>query len=149
MRAQQAPHFGIHGGFPQLTWIHLTQALVALHADAALRFVEYPVDRVTELFHRLLVIAEFDVSAFAQQALQHRSGFFNLRIVTALHEIGINARTALDAMLDFLDLDNELLGFFVVDRFNFNLISFQQSRYFFGAGACLRFVGKVQVNRLL
>ena len=55
LRLEQTADFGIHGGFPQLFGIHFTQAFVALHADAALRFGEDPVDGFAEFFYRLLV----------------------------------------------------------------------------------------------
>src|SRR5699024_1834004 len=54
---EQATGCGIHGGFPKLFGIHLTQTFVALFGDSTFGFLALPTNRITEMTDRLLFTA--------------------------------------------------------------------------------------------
>ena len=49
LHAQQTTYGGVHGGFPQLSGVHLAQAFVALTAGGALGFADEPVHGLAEV----------------------------------------------------------------------------------------------------
>src|SRR5690625_1736189 len=54
---EQTTGCGIHGGFPTLLGMHLTQTFVALFDDPTFGFLAQPTNRITEMTDRLLFTA--------------------------------------------------------------------------------------------
>src|SRR5690625_7485382 len=54
---EQTTGCGIHGGFPKLFGIHLTQTFVALFDDPTFGFLAQPTNRITEMTDSLLFTA--------------------------------------------------------------------------------------------
>src|SRR5690554_4643826 len=64
---QHAAVFRIHGGFPQLVGVHLTQPLVALDGMTTGGFAHHPFDGFLEVADGLLLLATLDVGAFRSE----------------------------------------------------------------------------------
>src|SRR5690554_4086743 len=62
--------FRIHGGFPQLLRVHLTQTLIALNIQATLGFLHQPVQSTLERQHYLFAFTTLDVGTVFNQAIQ-------------------------------------------------------------------------------
>ena len=57
LHAQEPAHLGVHGGFPQLFRIHLTQALVALSSDTGLGLCHEPGHGCAEVCDLVFLLA--------------------------------------------------------------------------------------------
>ncbi len=114
LHAQQAAHFGVHRGFPQLFGVHLAQALVALAAGGAFGFLDEPGHGLAEVAHFLfalaLAFAAQHPGAFAEQAAEGVGGFGQGGVIGAVHEV-LRDDAALDvAVVAAADAQHGLVG---------------------------------------
>src|SRR5690554_408500 len=110
---QHAAVFRIHGGFPQLVGVHLTQPLVALDGMTTSGFAHHPFDGFLEVADGLLLLATLHIGAFFKQRLQLLAQISDGAVVVTGEQITVESHIAGMTVAEDFHLGQPQLAFLV------------------------------------
>ena len=91
LHTQQAAHSRVHGGFPQLGGVHLSQAFVALACGGIFGLHNQPAHGLAEIrnlfFLGPFAVTAHDACAVGQQGLEGLSRLGQCRVVCAVYKV--------------------------------------------------------------
>src|SRR5690606_487534 len=106
LHTQQTTYSGVHGGFPQLAGVHLTQTLVALLAKPAFGFGQQPLHDFTEIIHggftTLLAFTTSHHGAITDQTGKGLASAGQSLVIATTHEVAVKHRDTDVAMVQTL-----------------------------------------------